>query len=294
MTDSFKTQQEKREKTELVLANIYNLPSVPKVMKETLDLLDNPETSNANLSHVISKDQALVTKILTIANSPMYGLQRRVATIDFAILVLGFNELRNLVTVLSMTESFKNKTDKYLDQRDFWMHSYLTGTTASRLAEDLEFPNSGEAFVAGFLHDIGISILHRYFHSAFVMITELIKDNNLTWREAELHVLGMTHQQISQYLLERWAFPEALCEAILYHHDPEDAPNHKYLSGLINLSDYLTVDYAPGNFSWDKDMKLDLKLLDILKFRSEEELVQFMGCYEDLIIRQSEIIGFLT
>ena len=164
-------QKQKREKTELVLLNIYNLPPIPRVMAEVLKMLDSPSTNTTDLAKAVSKDQSLVTKILSIANSPLFGLQRKVTSIDFAILVLGFGELRNIVSVLSMVESFKNKTDKYLDQKEFWLHSFLTGTATKKLAEEFKFPFSGEAFIAGFLHDMGVSIMHRYFHSNFKTIT---------------------------------------------------------------------------------------------------------------------------
>jgi len=86
-------------------------PKLFEAMTEAMELLDNSSASISTLTSVISRDQGLVTKILTIANSPLYGLQRKVTSIDFAVMVLGFTELKNIISVLSMAESFKNKTD---------------------------------------------------------------------------------------------------------------------------------------------------------------------------------------
>ena len=86
--------QSKKEKTIKVLNNVYNLPLIPKIILDVSKLLENESVKNNELVKVISKDQGLVTKILTIANSPMYGLARKVSTIDFAILVLGINEIQ--------------------------------------------------------------------------------------------------------------------------------------------------------------------------------------------------------
>jgi HD-like signal output (HDOD) protein len=283
--------QQKKEKTLLVLKNIFNLPPIPKVLSEALKLLENKKTNNSELSALISKDQAVVSKILTIANSPMYGLQRRVTSIDFALLILGFSELKNIISVLSLTEAFKNKTDKYLDQKTFWFHSFLVGSAAKRLSEDIGFYNSGEAFIGGFLHDMGISIMHRYFHSSFIQIHDLMLNQNLPLKEAELEVLGLDHQEIGSYLLERWNFPIELCNAVSYHHNPSKANQEdKLMATLIHFADYMTQVLKIGDFYWDEKMELDKEALTVMQFKSDEEMFRFIEGYHELFTSQVESV----
>jgi HD-like signal output (HDOD) protein len=288
------TIQQRREKTELVLANIYNLPPIPKAMTEAMELLENSSASISTLTSVISRDQGLVTKILTIANSPLYGLQRKVTSIDFAVMVLGFTELKNIISVLSMAESFKNKTDKYLDQKEFWLHSYLTGSAAKRLSEDLDFPNSGEAFVAGFLHDMGITVMHKYFHTHFIEIHKLVSESNVGFLEAEYEVLGMNHQEIGHFLAEKWNFPEILCDVILTHHNPNTSSLNKVLSSIVHLADYMTQKLKIGNSYWDEKLELNLSEVEFLRFRDPEELDRFIKGYEELFAYQAKAVRFLN
>lgn len=286
--------QQKRDKTEIVLRNIYNLPPIPKVMSEALKLLDNKRTSNQELSNVIAKDQGLVSKILTISNSPMYGLQRRVTSVDFALLILGFSELKNIISVLSLTEAFKNKTDKYLDQKSFWLHSFLVGSASKRLAEDIGFYNSGEAFIGGFLHDMGISVIHRYFHSNFIQICELMAQG-LSLKEAEIESLGMDHQEIGNYLLERWNFPHELCNAILNHHHPSASTHDdKLLAAIIHFADFMTQKLKTGDFYWDEKMELEKEALTIMQFKGDEEIDNFINGYHELFVNQIESVGHLS
>ncbi len=287
-------QQQKREKIELVLSNIYNLPVLPRAIQESLELLDEPSVSVPSLSCIISKDQGLVTKILTIANSPLYGLQRKVTSIDFAVMVLGFNELKNIILVLSLVESFKNKTDKYLDQKEFWLHSYLTGCAAKRIAEDLDFPNEGEAFVAGFLHDMGVTVLHKYFHSKFIEIFDIVESGGRGFNMAEFEVLGMNHEQIGFYLAQRWNFPEILCEAILHHHNPEGSSLNRALASIVHLADYMTTKLQIGNSYWDKGLEFNPSDMEILRFRTEDELNQFIQSYEELFNHQAKSVRYLS
>jgi HD-like signal output (HDOD) protein len=133
------TFSEKKQKTLKVLDSIHNLPTIANVMIETTKLLEDSSTSTSTLSRIIGRDQGLSTKLLAIANSPIYGIPRKVSTIDFAILVLGYQEIKNIIIGLSIMETFKNMNDGVLDYKDLWLHSFLVGSLARRIALDLGY-----------------------------------------------------------------------------------------------------------------------------------------------------------
>jgi putative nucleotidyltransferase with HDIG domain len=281
----------KREKTQLVLMNIYNLPPIPKVISEALRLFENNNTNVSEINRVISKDQSLVSKILLVANSPFYGLQRKVTSVEFAILILGFAEIKNIISVLSLIEAFKNKSDVYLNQKTFFLHSFLTGTLTKNIAENLGFPNSSEAFVAGFLHDIGISIIHKFFHSNFIAICDLVQTANISYNEAELEILGMTHAQIGNFLVDRWNFPETICDGILNHHNPENSKNSQVLSSIIHLADYMTQVLEMGSFSWDNNLSFTSNSKLIFGFKNDDELTKYIDNFKNSIKQQIESVS---
>ncbi len=285
---------QKKERTEKVLTSVVNLPVIPKVMFETIKLLDNKYTTAGELNKVISKDQALLTKILTIANSPLYGLQRKVTTIEYAILVLGYRELKNIISALSVAEAFRNKTDKYLNSKEFMLHSYLTGTACKKLASDIGFNNSGEAFIAGFLHDIGISIIHRYLHSSFINVTELVETKGMTHKDAEIDVLGMTHEQVGHFLLDRWNFPKEISEPILAHHSCDNSSLSPILSAVVNLADYMTNRLKLTNAHWDKDVTLSSFAMQKFGLEHEIDVERFIDGYKDIFWNQIEFVRFLS
>jgi len=282
------TIAKKREKTELILSNVYNLPSIPKVMMEVSELLAKPTTTTAELSKVISQDQGLVTKILSIANSPLYGLPRKVSTIEFAILILGYGDIKNIVTALSMIESFKIKSDKNLDQKKFWVHSVITGVAAKRVSEDLGFRIGGEAFIAGLLHDLGITVIHKFFHTAFEQICKDVETNNMTYNEAELENLGLTHREIGKFLAEKWNLPPALVDTVLNHETPDNATENRILTAVVHLADYMTNKLGIGDFEWDKDLQIQPSVLEIFKIQDEVKLDKFIEDYRDIFVKQYE------
>ncbi|MFN3694602.1 MAG: HDOD domain-containing protein [Ignavibacterium sp.] len=286
--------QQKRERTTKIISNILNLNVIPKVIFELMKILDNPNTTAHELNKIISKDQALVTKILSVANSPLYGLQRKVSTIDFAILVLGFKELKSIISVISISDALKNKTDKYLNQKEFMLHSYMVGAASKKIAKDMGFQNSGEAFIAGFLHDIGISIVHRYLHSNFAMIFDLMESQKMTFRDAEVEVNGMTHEEIGSFLLEKWNFPAEICDAVLNHHNPGKSQLSPAMASIISVADYMTQSLKVGELKIDKDYHLDEYTLSKFNFEKELDAEKFAAKYKDLFWEQLEFVRFLN
>jgi len=277
---------EKRKKTEQVIANVYNLPAISGMMMEISRLLDDPSTNTQALSKIIGKDPGLTTKILSISNSPLYGLPRKVSTIDFAILIIGYQDIKNIVVALSMIESFKNKSDKNMKQEDFWKHSLIAGNAAKRISEDLGYRFGGEAFVAGLLHDLGIPVIHKYFHSAFLEIIERVEKENIPFLQAELEAMGMDHQEIGLLLSKKWNLPESLGETVFNHHFPGKVIDNKELVAVVHLADYMTQKLQIGNFYWDSTIVLDDSIIQTLKFRDSEHLDEFIESYRNLFTEE--------
>lgn len=272
------------------LQNIRNLPSVPSVIYEVSKLLDNPMTSAADLAVLISKDQAMVARILTVANSPFYGLPRRVSTVEFAIVILGFESIKNIVIALSMLEAMKGKSERNWNRKRYWLHSISTAGAAKRISEDLGYTKSGEAFTAGLLHDLGISIIQRYFNREFHQIHELVKKKDMHFLDAEQEILGLTHQEIGFYLADRWNLPLHLNEAILYHHYPSRLSGNKVLISIVHLADYMINKFLVGGLDWDKDFILDESIIDALNLGDINYLNQFTESYRELFSKQIKSI----
>jgi HD-like signal output (HDOD) protein len=232
-------------------------------------------------------DQGLVAKILTVANSPLYGLPRRVSTIEFAIVILGFEHIKNIVIALSMIEAFKGKEDKNLDRKSYWLHSLVTAFAAKRIADDFRYRKSGEAFTAGLLHDLGISVIQRFFAADFAKIVDEVKANGTEYLTAEKQVLGIDHQDIGQFLIEKWNLPSILGDVILHHHEPDKAEN-KQLAAIVHLADYTTQKLGIGAFNWDEKISFNPVVMELFKFQNEEEIDKYIAGYKDMFLSQIE------
>jgi putative nucleotidyltransferase with HDIG domain len=216
----------------------------------------------------------------------LYGLPRRVSTIEFAIVILGFDHIKNIVIALSMIEAFKNRDDKNWSRKKYWQHSVLTAVAAKRIADDLGIIKSGEAFTAGLLHDLGISVIQRYFNPEFAKISKMVREGQATYIQAEEKILGITHAEVGKYLLERWNLPQSLGDGVLYHHKPSAATENNILASIVHLADFMTQRYHDSNLLWDQNYELDPGVIQILNLGDENYLQKYMETYQQLFKNQ--------
>jgi HD-like signal output (HDOD) protein len=283
--------ESKKNKYQNALKNITNLPAVPFIISQVSGLLQDPDTGAGELSRVISNDQGLVAKILTVANSPLYGIPRRVSTIEFAIVLLGFEHIKNIVVGLSLLELFRTKNNSSFNSKKFWAHSIITASAAKRISDELGYAKSGEAFIAGLLHDLGISVCQRYFNDEFSKIVSLVEKEQIRYLNAEKILLGLTHQEIGQFLADKWNLPMNLGDTILYHHTPGNSQSNRELTAIVHLADYLTQRFMIGSFEWDNGYAFDESVIDILRFPNESSFLNFVEKLEKLYKNHFEFVN---
>lgn len=253
--------EQKRQRLKRITQSIIGLPTLPTVITQLISLIDNPKTSARNVSQLISTDQALTAKILKLANSAFYGFPREIATVQHAVVVLGFETVKNLGLSVSVLERFSGADagadGGEFDRQKFWEHSIACGVAARLLAGKLRYRVPGEAFAAGILHDIGRLILSQYFPAEFAEVLQVMREEDLYIGHAEEKVLGVTHAEVGSWLAERWNLPDQLEQTIAMHHVPGRITGPAELPSLIHLADFLCRREKIGDGGGDKLPNLD-------------------------------------
>jgi putative nucleotidyltransferase with HDIG domain len=218
-----------------VVRNLDDLPSLPAVVMELLNSIDQDDIDISVLAKKVSHDQALTAKTLRLANSSLYGLQVKVTTIQQAITYLGFQTTRNLITAAAVTGCFAEGHCPGFDHKAFWRHSIATAACAKVLARQMRF-NQDYAFTAGLLHDIGRLVLVSCFPNQYSEAIAWRAQHDCYLLEAERTVLGVDHVDAGLALAEHWNFSDTMRLAIGGHHDPE-APGAGFLAAIIHVAD---------------------------------------------------------
>ena len=103
---------------------IRELPTLPLIALEVNKLLDDPDVSITDVCGLLEKDQSIAMKILKLVNSAFYGCPSRVSSLSKAVMMLGFNTIRNAVLSVSVIDAFSNGSDlEDFKMANFWRHS---------------------------------------------------------------------------------------------------------------------------------------------------------------------------
>jgi HD-like signal output (HDOD) protein len=206
---------------------------------------------------VIEKDQAIVSKILKLVNSAFFGLSSRVSNIPHAVMLLGFNAIRNAVVSVSVINAFdKNSFPAEFEITEFWKHSVSVAVISRVLAEKSRLHSPDECFIAGLLHDVGKLVLCQYLPDLFAQVLQVkYKANHLDFYEAENSSIPTNHAQIGSFLGKKWKLPSGLVDTIRMHHKiKENAPdlNLLYIVQTANvITNSPSVD-AGIDLQWSK------------------------------------------
>jgi putative nucleotidyltransferase with HDIG domain len=213
------------------------LPALSLTVVEALTLMDKPEADMPALADCLSRDTGLASRLLHIANSPFYGLSRRIGSIRDACVYLGLHTIRNIVTAVGVIEQFSGAADHGFDHMAFWQHCAGVAATsrvlALRIGSDPEL-----AFTTGLLHDVGRMALVVFYPDAWEAVTAHARAQDVWVGQAEKAVLGVDHTRIGQVLSARWRLPEPIVLGIAKHHSP-DAAAEVEVAGIVHIADIL-------------------------------------------------------
>jgi HD-like signal output (HDOD) protein len=255
------------EKYRAIVDGLGQLPTLPAIVARVLEVLNTPNASADTAARLIGQDLALSAKVLRLANSAFYGIPRSIASVDQAIVILGFQTVRSLVMSASVMKILGKGTG-HLDRRAIWRHSVAAALISRivvrklgrRLGLDVD-----AAFMAALLHKIGILILDGVEANDYRKVLEsaVMED------AAPLHVLEQLHLQIDHptvggMLAERWGLPEELRDPIAFHLSPAGSQNQKELAAVVHLSSYLAEAAGFAAFDGFAQWPLDPEIFTIL------------------------------
>ena len=238
----------------IVIDKVRNLPTLPDVINKVLTLLEDKSTSAKTLGSLIAYDQAISSRLLKIANSAYYGSMREIATVQHAVVLLGFKEVKSLVMGITVFDTMKGVgSGTSLAQDEFWMHSMGSALAGQLICKKVGGAPPETVFTASLLHDIGKLILDVFFTHEYVEVLEKVRVNGASMLEAEEEVMGFSHADVGGWLCERWKFPPGLSLPISFHHQVEKVDeNYLQITSIVHLADILCKRAQIGSSGDDK------------------------------------------
>ncbi len=255
----YMTQNRKEEYFER-LKDIEEINVFSPVMIKIREVANNPRSSATDLANVILRDHTLGSKVLKLANSVYYSPgNKKISTMTQAVVTLGFEEVKQLAFSISLFDSFRGNMSENFKYEHFWAHSLAVAICAHRFANVIWRDRQEEAFVAGFLHDLGKLVIGRYTPEDWDIIIDKSK-KGFTARQAEFQQIGTYHTEVGAFVARKWNFPSELIDAMKGHH----TPTLQYKSNdKVTISDIVYLANLFGNLIYRSPLGI---------FRSHDEI----------------------
>lgn len=196
-------------------ANRLVLPTLPDIALKVKNAVTHGDISAKELAEMIVTDAALSTQIIRVANSPMYRGAAEINNMQTAVLRLGNNTIRTLVTSLVMKQMFR-PSSKLLEGffRKSWEQSINVSAISRALCAFVPHLNPEEAMLAGLIHQIG--------KLPILMLVENIPEFRDSPTRME-KLLEKAHPAVGKLIMDSWDFPENLkpvaSEYVNFRHD---------------------------------------------------------------------------
>lgn len=252
------------------ISEIKNLPVLPKVMQQLLELKNNDNAGAQQLSDIISNDPVMAAHFLKASNSAFFANAKEITSLTSAIHRIGYTIALNMAIAASANRSFNIPKEGPIGMRSLWTHAVYSATLMQLIA--IKIPNqdvsSDTAFLSGLLQNIGFVVLGDQFCEEFNLINNNIKNSKKSLLELEEIYLGISHTELGVLLMRSWGLPKEIIISIFEHH------NEKYKG---NFWEYSNLAYI-ANF-----LLSELILSDINNTQVPDALLDALGLNEELL-----------
>jgi len=212
-----------------MVAKVRTLPSISPAALKLVGLLAEANAGNEDVVATLRQDTVLTAKLLRACNSPALGLKEPVASVDQAVLLLGYDQMHRTATALAMSGAMSVRLPGYDAQVGLWRHSLFAAAAAEAIINHgADLTDAATAYTAGLLHDIGKLIVCQFLTEELRATLHRLVVEGFTTDEAERKLFGTDHAEAGSCLLYLWRLPAQIIEAVANHHQPALDPHPRF------------------------------------------------------------------
>lgn len=217
------------------------LASLQSINRALTQLVNSEHSLNSQIAQVIRRDPSLTARLLRMVNSVYYGLSTHVNNIEEAVFFLGLRQIRELsmaTPVIEDIEKLQQNTAGNLPWKELWSHSLGTAIlTREILSATPMHVDDDTDYLVGLLHNVGKVVMAYAFPTelAAIMATRLACPEDVCCLEREM--IGWDHARIGAHYLSRHHIPAEIATAVLYHGEPDQAPEHRMFAAAVQVAD---------------------------------------------------------
>ena len=192
-----------------------DFPALSESVSTINKITASDRESIATLSNSILKDFSLTNKILRLVNSAFYRQSGggNISTISRAVLVLGFDAVRNIAVTVLLFEHLKNKSNASLLKEEF-LRANLAGILAREIGEKTAPREVEQVFICSMFHNLGRLLSQYYFPDESDEIKRVVEQKSCSEDAASIQVLGITFEELGIGIAQSWGFPNLIVNSM--------------------------------------------------------------------------------
>jgi len=207
--------------TDQIIEKVNTFPTVRPIADKVIKLCSQAESSTPELLKIISSDPILTVQLLRIANAYYFSYPRMISSIDRAVIVLGFNLVKELTLMIALISFFRKTDNKYhFHHHKIWKHSILTGVAMKVLGEIYDSKNKDLLYIGGLLHDLGKTVLCQTIQDEYYLLLQKSIQEKRPLHIIEKKYLNFDHAEIGAKLIKQWNLPIGIELMVCFHHKP--------------------------------------------------------------------------
>ena len=185
------------------------IPAQPEILQEINNEISREYPEFDRLANIIKKDVSLSSSILMIINSAYFGLREKIVSIPHAVMLLGIDNLHNIVKSVMLRKMFKG-SDRFIN--DFWVTSTETAEFCAFLTSLLGRVSPEKAYTLGLFHNAGLAILHQQFTDFTKIFQHGIMEPDYPVTQFEKKRFGINHSEVGAILSKKWGMHMDFCQ----------------------------------------------------------------------------------
>ena len=233
---------------QVLLNKFVNVKTLPHVALRLSELISNHESTMQEFEKLIKMDPTLVVRLLRVVNSSYFGLRQKVDSITRAVLFIGTKNLRNMIVVQALKDTFGQSTkEDVFSRRMLWLHCAAVAICSQMISERI-FTQAGEdAFLCGILHDIGMIVEDQVEHDLFLQACKVYEPGSKRITDYEKEIIGTDHTTIGYLLARDWKLPLEVQQGIKQHHLTLNGIAPSSISAMVQMAEYIATKLNYGS-----------------------------------------------
>ena len=211
------------------------LPVMPEVAHALIRTLNDEDADVVTVRDVISKDPALTTTLLRMANSALFGLSRSVTTLESAVSVVGMSQIRARALGICMAQVFT--LPEGMNRLEFWRYSMVCAGYAKWLAGEAHLDEQ-QAWLTAMMLRLGELVIVQHRPPLLPALHQLPCTPGERWQR-ERHLAGFDEGQVTAEIARRWDFPDEMVQALADSGDVGKAATRSRLGAVVHLAGWV-------------------------------------------------------